>query len=354
MSRSDGIVYTSALLDDSATDDDVYPVARNARRYRDSGTICGHDAVEVVSVVAGVASIVASVLMGLYLPNHSEDPRPWREVSEVVGWLYFFAWSLSFYPQVLLNYKRQSVVGYSLDYLSLNVVGFVGYSVFNCAFYFSTSVQHEYKAHHNGKPNLVRLDDVVFALHAALLTFVQVYQTCVYDRGAQRVTPAIKYGCVVVVVVSVAYAAAVQARVFGYDGVFQWLDVMYFLSGIKLMVTLIKYMPQAYLNYKRKSTVGWTIYNVLLDFTGGLLSLAQLVIDGWSTHDFKGVVGDPVKAGLGFTSIVFDVLFMLQHYVWYKHNREDTALAVAEARRNYANSDTAMPVGAVYGPTVRM
>jgi cystinosin len=33
------------------------------------------------------------------------------------------------------------------------------------------------------------------------------------------------------------------------------------------------------MNYKRKSTHGWSIGNVLLDFTGGICSIAQLVLD---------------------------------------------------------------------------
>ena len=33
---------------------------------------------------------------------------------------------------------------------------------------------------------------------------------------------------------------------------------------------------KAYLNYKRKSTFGWSIVNVLLDFTGGSFSLFQM------------------------------------------------------------------------------
>lgn len=32
------------------------------------------------------------------------------------------------------------------------------------------------------------------------------------------------------------------------------------------------------MNYQRKSTVGWSIGNVLLDFTGGSLSILQMII----------------------------------------------------------------------------
>ena len=94
------------------------------------------------------------------------------------------------------------------------------------------------------------------------------------------------------------------------------------------------------------------IHNVLLDFAGGLLSVAQLVMDCSVNDDWSGAIGDPVKVramgmitlnaapslrchtpcvraatnplpppalqfGLGFTSMVFDIIFMTQHYCLY-------------------------------------
>lgn len=58
---------------------------------------------------------------------------------------------------------------------------------------------------------------------------------------------------------------------------------------------------------------------MLLDFAGGWLSLAQLCIDSALENDWSGVTGNPVKFGLGNITIVFDIIFMLQHYVFYRH-----------------------------------
>jgi hypothetical protein len=38
--------------------------------------------------------------------------------------VYFCFWSISFYPQAYLNYRRKSVVGLSLDFQLLNLLGF--------------------------------------------------------------------------------------------------------------------------------------------------------------------------------------------------------------------------------------
>lgn len=93
---------------------------------------------------------------------------------------------------------------------------------------------------------------------------------------------------------------------------------MYTLQWIKLAVSCIKYTPQAYLNFRRKSTVGWSIENILLDLTGGTLSLGQLVIDASLQGDWSGLIGNPVKFYLGQIAIIFDILFIFQHYVLYR------------------------------------
>lgn len=49
----------------------------------------------------------------------------------VIGWIYFFAWSISFYPQIYTNFVRKSVVGLNFDFVSYNLLGFFSYSLFN-------------------------------------------------------------------------------------------------------------------------------------------------------------------------------------------------------------------------------
>ncbi len=47
----------------------------------------------------------------------------------------------------------------------------------------------------------------------------------------------------------------------------------------KAAITFVKYCPQVYLNWKRKSTVGWSLGNVILDFTGGAFSFLQMWVN---------------------------------------------------------------------------
>lgn len=92
------------------------------------------------------------------------------------------------------------------------------------------------------------------------------------------------------------------------------------------------------MNYRRKSTVGWSIGNVLLDFAGGILSMLQMLLNAYNygnyfftivcnlsysnyfvLDDWASIFGDPTKFGLGLFSVVFDIFFMVQHYVLYRH-----------------------------------
>lgn len=96
------------------------------------------------------------------------------------------------------------------------------------------------------------------------------------------------------------------------------LDVVLYLSYIKLAVTLIKYTPQAYMNYQRKATTGWSIHNILLDFTGGVFSLAQMFLLSYNYDDWISIFGNFTKFGLGVISIAFDIFFVVQHYYLYR------------------------------------
>ena len=65
-----------------------------------------------------------------------------------------------------------------------------------------------------------------------------------------------------------------------------YLDFLYYCSYVKLFITIIKYIPQAYYNFRRKSTFGWSIGNILLDFTGGFLSIGQMFVDAYNYSKF--------------------------------------------------------------------
>ncbi|RZF32256.1 hypothetical protein LSTR_LSTR009485 [Laodelphax striatellus] len=233
-------------------------------------------------------------------------------ISLTVGWLYFAAWSVSFYPQIYHNWERKSVVGLNFDFLALNLLGFTLYAIFNFGLYLVPEIEDEYFSRHPTGTNPVQLNDIVFAIHATFATLFTIIQCFCYESGAQRVSTTARS---ILFLFFIIFTTTLGLALFNKV---HWLDFLYYCSYIKLTITLIKYIPQAYMNYKRKSTLGWSIGNVLLDFTGGILSMAQMLVNAFNYDDLQSIVGDPVKFGLGLFSVIFDVFFIVQHYVLYR------------------------------------
>ncbi|KAI7905511.1 PQ loop repeat-domain-containing protein [Cokeromyces recurvatus] len=232
--------------------------------------------------------------INIYMDNSEHNLlSAWPIISSVIGWCYFLAWSISFYPQVILNWQRKSVKGLSMDFLYYNVYGFFCYWVFNITFFFSKEIQKEYRERNDSKENLVRFNDVMFATHALFISFFTLIQTFYYKKeNTQKISKIAKY---FILVTSMGILGMVLIIIFFGDSIMMWIDLIYYLSYIKLTISLIKYIPQAWLNFKRKSTAGWSIYNILLDCTGGVLSMTQLIIDSSLKSDWNGILGNPVK-----------------------------------------------------------
>lgn len=253
----------------------------------------------------------------------------WINVFSIVsGWIYFVAWSVSFYPQIFLNWKRKSVVGLSFDFIGLNLTGFLAYSFFNLGMYFSTNVQAEYLLQHPTGVIPVEINDIVFGIHASFATLITVVQCCLYERQNQTVSLPARLLLGVIWLGAVVFGIVTMA---GGNPYSPWLTYLYFFSYSKLIITLIKYIPQAHLNFKRKSTVGWSIGNILLDFTGGSLSMLQMFLIAYNYEDWSSLFGNFTKFGLGFISISFDLLFMTQHYVLYRNAPATTKMDADEA-----------------------
>ncbi|BCS19020.1 putative L-cystine transporter [Aspergillus puulaauensis] len=251
-----------------------------------------------------------------------------RALSRLFGWIYTFCWSASFYPQPIDNYRRKATTGLAIDFPTVNVLGFVCYTVYTGAFLYSPVIRLQYAARHPvSQEPTVRFNDFAFALHAVVLSGLVYSQFWPSIWGFkvsrfQRVSKPIAglfWGSFVAVAVVTCIVLA-KSPDEGYEPLsWAWIDVIYALSYVKLVITVVKYVPQAWVNYKRKSTRGWSIAQILLDFTGGLLSLVQLIIDSAFQNDWSGITGNPIKFLLSNVTIFFDLIFMVQHYILYRN-----------------------------------
>ncbi|KAJ8119215.1 hypothetical protein ONZ43_g3793 [Nemania bipapillata] len=228
-------------------------------------------------------------------------------LSSLFGWVYTICWSLSFYPQAILNFKRKSTGGTTVDFPFINVLGFASYLIYTCALYYSPLIRQQYALRHDNHTPTVAFNDIAFAIHALILTSIlntQYFLPWMWGfeisqgRKPSRLITGVFSGCITGVLI-IVFVVASQPPGADPKTSWAWLDVIYVISYVKLLVTMVKYAPQLVYNSRNRSTKGWDISQILLDFSGGLLSIAQLGIDSYLQHDWSGVTGNPVKFFLG-------------------------------------------------------
>jgi hypothetical protein len=141
-----------------------------------------------------------------------------------------------------LTYLSRLDTGVSLEFLSLNLLGFIAYSIFSIAFLLSSKIQQQYRNTHNGNENLVRWNDAAFALHAFFMAAWQ-FGCMFFFKRAPGQHVAIWAKALSGVGVSTILAALTACIIGGGDddSIIRWLDFVNICSYVKLVITLVKY-----------------------------------------------------------------------------------------------------------------
>ncbi|KAI6245919.1 Cystinosin [Erysiphe necator] len=250
-------------------------------------------------------------------------------LSQLLGWTYTILWSLSFYPQPILNFQRLSTAGTTIDFSLLNILGYISYLIYNTTFYYSEQVRSEYALQNDGLMPTVQLNDIAYAAHALILSVITYsqfrlsswwgFEDSKRTLGARHSKVAwITFAACLMSVTAVAVLVLVRHIT---DALHRWevIDIIYTISYVKLATTLFKYIPQVRINYLNSSTKGFSVVQILFDLAGGIASILQLMIDSFYEGDWSGVTGNPAKLLLGNITIFFDIIFLIQHYFLYRN-----------------------------------
>jgi len=246
-------------------------------------------------------------------------------LSVVFGWIYFVAWSISFYGQLIENFRRKSVKGLNFDFEIYNLVGFTGYTIYTVRGYIDDNLG----------TGIVQIQDIFFAAHALLITLITIIQILYFydpsdkDQKVSNITITIIlvmiWGAILLVIVENGFEYydphVKENRKYIFNS-------LVYLGWCKVVISLIKYIPQVVSNFRRRSTIGWNIHNILLDFTGGAFSFGQNIIDSFRdefsiTSDDQSKGLNIAKYALSIISMLFDIVFMIQHYILFKNSNSD-------------------------------
>lgn len=237
-----------------------------------------------------------------------------RIINAILGWSYMVCWGCSYYPQFYLNFKRWSVAGFSIDYGVLNTLAYFSYCIVMCSMYWDPTIKAIYFEEHPHTQIPVEIPDLASVLHNTVIIASLGLQCLFLPRAGQRLTP-VSYVCT-----AAFFLAPLLALPFAAVGTINWLSFIHVFSYIKIGISLVKYAPQAYMNWRRKSTAGYSPVNITLDFAGSTFLVLQLVLLALNRSDIYSMIGNPAKFGVGFASWCFTSLFMVQNFILYRNN----------------------------------
>lgn len=250
-----------------------------------------------------------------------------QTLSSLCGWIYVFCWGISLYPPLLLNYRTKSVEGLSLDFAYLNFWGCTFYLFSVSLLYFSTTVRLEYALAQEAssrtakgaiKQPLVQFNDVIYGIHSLILVIILLSQFYLFGYKKspnQKLSKPVK-------VLSVAGAIGtlmLLVRIYELNPTrehYQLVDLANILGTCKVFLSTVKYLPQAYFNYQRKSLKGFAVKACISDIVGAVLCASQLLIDGYLRGDMASVLHHPSKLLLAAVTMTFGIIFFCQHRVY--------------------------------------
>ena len=177
----------------------------------------------------------------------------------------------------------------------------------------------------------VRPNDLAFTTHALVMTCVMIAQSFVYQRASTypSISPVHRYillsiwtclgfTLLLALTSSIPFSCIQPAPTCPPTH----LTLLSTLGLTKVVINLIKNIPQLLLNHHRRSTVGWSIAGVLTDLCGATAAFVQQALDVWNQDDWGMMVGNVPKFLLSVLSFGFDVAFVVQHYACYGGGRE--------------------------------
>jgi len=255
-----------------------------------------------------------------------------------LGLGYVVSWGLSYYPQLNLNYKNKSTQGLSMDFVLLNVTGYLGYVVYNYLLVMNSTVRETYMENTGTHGISARGTDLFFAIHGFILTILVMLQCFYYSSDWKWYHNWTKQGKVACIGLWCSLSYATWCLFFNYSSETLVLFLRIF-GNVKLIVTFMKYPPQMYFNYKRQSTAGWSITYSWLDSLGGLFSVLQMLLLYYQSGDSTVFSGNFPKLGLGTLSLLCNSFLLVQHYIFYKRTSSDASVELKNLKyiRNLCN-----------------
>lgn len=228
---------------------------------------------------------------------------------------------MSLYPVLHLNYKLRCADSFSLDSLTLNIVGYMCYSYAIASQMFSQTVRAQYQLQFEGSLPLLSWADMFYTFHGLALQLLLLSQVILgphlWGFSTERRSLHISGGTKVILV---GLATFLIFQYYNNDD-FRELNLVLNLSTVKLVISLIKYIPQVLLNMRRKSMYGLSRLQTGFDAAGAVFCLTELILKN-KLPLLEAIDSNRGKVGITLVTLLFSAIFSLQFYLYTSESPE--------------------------------
>lgn len=202
--------------------------------------------------------------------------------------------------------------------------------------YFNPFVREQYALKHtpdtpghSAHYPLLKANDVAYTVHGLLSVMIIYFQVHFTDYRKSHAHLSAYTQIILYFVCFTCFLTVGSVLVMRDHSPIKLLDVAEMLGFVKVCMSTYKYIPQLIYNHRRRSTKGWAINSMLLDIIGSVSSLAQLFLDGYLNNDIGSVWANTSKLCLALVTMIFDMLFLFQHYVLFP-SRQPEVISLAD------------------------
>lgn len=287
-------------------------------------------------IVGIIPFFLTGIILGIVLPNNPSLTTPiYDTISNIIGYTSFVCWSVSFYPQIITNYRNNSVVGVSTDGQVISWFNYFCYFISSTSLLWNQDMKEKFTTGQDSDIHISAWSkDLINSMQALLFATVLLYQVIIYRGFIINPISSVTVGLITSIsLVCITYVVGV----FIYPSVCYWLDFFQVLSIIMIALNVSSYLPQLCLNKKRLSTDGWNIWSVMLNTTASLLCLIHLVGDSISMNSTHLLHLHWLKVSFCFCNIFIGVLFFIQHFILYRNYIENDDLSIKSPIRPFGD-----------------
>lgn len=241
-------------------------------------------------------------------------------VTKIFQCLSIFLYCVSFFFQPIQFYQTKTITGYKIDFIIMNLFGYSCFLLFKLKGLFNNKIGIK-------ETNPIDLVIIIYLIVIMIITIIMIIKY--KDEKDLKIYPIISK--IIILLLFGASLLFILESVLEKYNPEEHINFNYYiyLGLSKYIMDLIKYIPQLILNKSKNSTIGWNIYYIIFELISIIFYYLSIVSEIYNNS--LDILNPPENESklmfyteliVPFIVIIYDILFIIQHYLYCDSNEE--------------------------------